>query len=500
MVRPRLLATACTVLGLVLAGAAPASALATRYAAPDGTDQDPTCPQANPCGIRTAVENALAGDVEVASGTYVLDGPLTVPAGVILHGAEHPSRTVIAGNTGSALVQTGTGANLSFLRIIQNGPGTALVAGDHGMLDDLFVERTAGGSGGALVLLGDGSSLKDSVVWAHANADGLYGVRLLPFTSTPVTATVRNLTVWMAGSHSLAVAATGSCTAADCSTGGTATLSARNVIARTATAGLDAAGLSSASAQGQPTYAGNVDIGYSNYRHDHSYGDTPAAGNQSTAPAFADPAGGDFHERPTSATVDAGTSDALGSFDLDGYSRVIGPAPDIGAYERPLPGQATTDTANPVSATRATLNGTVDSSGRPGSAYFQFGTDTHYGLRTTSHTFGAADGPRATSGVASELTPDHVYHYRVVVVSENAVYRGADRTLRTSRACVVPNLSRLTLSQAKRSLGRARCALGHVSQPKTHSSHTLVVVAQRQRAGSILPVGSKIAVQIAPRR
>ena len=89
------------------------------------------------------------------------------------------------------------------------------------------------------------------------------------------------------------------------------------------------------------SYPTTLDISYSNFRDEHasqSFGTlTFGEGNQTGVdPLFVNPAAGDFHQRPTSPTIDAGTRDALlGSTDIDGDRRVLGLAPDIGADEAP---------------------------------------------------------------------------------------------------------------------------------------------------------------------
>jgi hypothetical protein len=72
----------------------------------------------------------------------------------------------------------------------------------------------------------------------------------------------------------------------------------------------------------------------------YSYTPPGTDGNQTAPPQFVDAAAGDFHELPTSPTVDAGLADQLlAPTDLDGAARSL-PAclggaavPDIGAYE-----------------------------------------------------------------------------------------------------------------------------------------------------------------------
>ena len=60
---------------------------------------------------------------------------------------------------------------------------------------------------------------------------------------------------------------------------------------------------------------------------------TDLGGNQAAPPLFVDAAKGDYHEASGSPTIDAGAVDQLGATDFEGNPRVIGSAPDIGAYE-----------------------------------------------------------------------------------------------------------------------------------------------------------------------
>jgi hypothetical protein len=65
---------------------------------------------------------------------------------------------------------------------------------------------------------------------------------------------------------------------------------------------------------------------------------TEGAGNISADPLFANPATGDFHLKPGSLAIDAGAvQDRTLPSDLDGHPRVQGLAPDLGAFETPVP-------------------------------------------------------------------------------------------------------------------------------------------------------------------
>jgi hypothetical protein len=63
--------------------------------------------------------------------------------------------------------------------------------------------------------------------------------------------------------------------------------------------------------------------------------------NQTTPPLFVNAEGRNYHEAAGSPTIDAGIAGELGPLDLDGNPRILGPAPDMGAFE----------TSNPVTVT-----------------------------------------------------------------------------------------------------------------------------------------------------
>ena len=56
-------------------------------------------------------------------------------------------------------------------------------------------------------------------------------------------------------------------------------------------------------------------------------------GNRNAAPLFVDPTHGDYREAEGSPTIDGGAPQEVGSLDLAGGPRIIGGAPDMGAFE-----------------------------------------------------------------------------------------------------------------------------------------------------------------------
>src|SRR5437870_4721645 len=86
-----------------------------------------------------------------------------------------------------------------------------------------------------------------------------------------------------------------------------------------------------------------------------------------------------------------------------------------------------------VTATSATLTGTVNPDGEATTYYFQYGTGTAYGNTTPSPAASAGSGTtnvNASAAVVS-LTPNTTYHYRLVATNASGTDTGADRTFKT---------------------------------------------------------------------
>jgi hypothetical protein len=133
-------------------------------------------------------------------------------------------------------------------------------------------------------------------------------------------------------------------------------------------------GLWDIEASGSGGYYGKVEASHSNYRAAKVSQTVPneivdLGGNQTAVEPLLS---SDFHELAGSPTIDAGVADArLGALDPDGNARVMGAAPDIGAYEfvvpaPPIAGGKSPVTPGPVtptpppavpSATAANANG-----------------------------------------------------------------------------------------------------------------------------------------------
>src|SRR6267378_3392877 len=103
--------------------------------------------------------------------------------------------------------------------------------------------------------------------------------------------------------------------------------------------------------------------------------------------------------------------------------------------------QASTGGASSVTPTSATLNGTVNPSGRTTTWFFEYGTSTSYGSKTPAKDAGSGTSPVAVSGQVTSLTTGRVYHFRLVATSDAGTSRGSDATFTTAVAPTVATKS-----------------------------------------------------------
>jgi|GEM_PF-1353595 len=98
---------------------------------------------------------------------------------------------------------------------------------------------------------------------------------------------------------------------------------------------------------------------------------------------------------------------------------------------------AVTSSASNVTPTSATLNGTVDPSGRPTTWYFDYGTSTSYGKKTPAKDAGSGTGSSTVSAPVTGLTTGRTYHFRLVATNDAGTSRGSDQTFVSSAAPTV---------------------------------------------------------------
>ncbi len=105
------------------------------------------------------------------------------------------------------------------------------------------------------------------------------------------------------------------------------------------------------------------------------------------------------------------------------------------AYQPDTP---VTGAASAVSASAATLSGTVNPHGASVNVSFQFGTSTAYGQTTVPQSTGVSNAVSGFTAQLSGLPAATRIHYRAVAVSDFGTFVGADETLTTASGPPTP--------------------------------------------------------------
>lgn len=97
------------------------------------------------------------------------------------------------------------------------------------------------------------------------------------------------------------------------------------------------------------------------------------------------------------------------------------------------PGAPTVATlaASPVTATAATLNGSVSANGQTTTYWFQYGLTTAYGSFSATNSLAAGSAPQTVSALLAGLAPGTLYHYQIVAANSLGTVPGADMTFST---------------------------------------------------------------------
>ena len=306
---------------------APAAFAGQRYASPGGTGTE--CTQGEPCELKEAVGGAKAGDeVIITSGTYEAKNPIPAPpsaTNVQIHGdPSGPKPKINAAFVGPVFSLTQTGDSLSYVDIENSANGGLGVICFSARLERISVRVVGTGAIGAFAF--SDCTIRNSVFRVEGgNSTGVRGAASAPNTS----ASVRNVTAIASGSLSVGVSAEYTEVLE-----GSFSLDLLNSIAQGDGQDLKA--------MAGPKGVGNIVVNHSNFDTSKVEGAAKVidgGGNQSAPPLFVDAEGRNYHEAAGSPTIDAGIVGELGPLDLDGNARVLGPAPDMGAYETSNPAQ-----------------------------------------------------------------------------------------------------------------------------------------------------------------
>jgi hypothetical protein len=319
--------------GLLAVGLAPAAAeAATYYARGGGGNTKASCNQGDECNLTKAVKEAEKSGpgsaVVLVSGPNFTPGEVVTVEGAIdiggTPGAVRPTIVVPSGEGGMALLQD---ARLHDANLIAGGGNYALDV-SASSVERVFVESTTGGTVACNLFNG---TMTDSTCLARESSGVFMGGSTASYTARlrnvdaigkidgiqifgPIPAGDENL---LEATNTIAVGLEFGDVNVNSSGGGARVLLSRSDYDSTTFIGSSK----------------NLEI-------------TPPGTNGSLTapPLFANEAGGDLHQLPTSPTVDAGlTEDTNGPLDLDGNPRALTAHPnpcapltgptDIGAYE-----------------------------------------------------------------------------------------------------------------------------------------------------------------------
>lgn len=135
-----------------------------------------------------------------------------------------------------------------------------------------------------------------------------------------------------------------------------------------------------------------------------------------------------------SPAIDAGANAVCPATDQRGVARPQGSACDIGAYES-APPVLGTESAPAVGSTTAILGAPATNPDvQGGTVEFRYGTTTSYGSTTAAQTLPASTSATPYAAELTGLTPNTVYHYRVVATDPDGTVYGVDEQFTTAAA------------------------------------------------------------------
>jgi hypothetical protein len=333
---------------------------ADRFADPAGDGAQP-CAESDPCDIVTAINGSSSGDdITLLPGTYTTSTPLGGNGAFnrTIHGAPgaRPTVNFTAPGTGEGAILLRAGSVIRDVAIEStSGNGAFGLFVDGGTIERVSVHETgahASGPDTRACAFGPDTVMRDSVCWYSGNGGSNATALLAQSLFADGTATIRNVTAISTSSYAIRVLA-----ASNNGFGSEASmdLSGTNVIAK----GGGVAGQEDVRAETfNLATRSTATFDHSNYATESETAlghvtDPGTGSNVTTDPAFANAATGDFHQLASSTgTRNLGTASGMNSLerDIDGQSRLIGSAPDIGADEYlEVPAAPTITGTNPLS-------------------------------------------------------------------------------------------------------------------------------------------------------
>jgi hypothetical protein len=98
------------------------------------------------------------------------------------------------------------------------------------------------------------------------------------------------------------------------------------------------------------------------------------------------------------------------------------------------PPSGSTGNATAITATTATLHGSVTPSGEDTQTYFQYGTSSTYGTKTPPTNHGAGQAPSAIAATITGLSATTTYHYQEIIETPTHLLYGSDECFVTNHS------------------------------------------------------------------
>ena len=195
------------------------------------------------------------------------------------------------------------------------------------------------------------------------------------------------------------------------------------------------------------------------------YGTTTSYGAATTAQS----AGSGSVNITVSASLSGLSPGTTYHYRLDGSSSAGSAQGADGIFTTAATPGATTQAASGLSATAATLNGSVLPNGQQTSYSFQYGTTTSYGSSTPTSAAGSGTSAIPVSAAVSGLQAGQTYHYRLVATSSVGTSDGADLTftLGPNTRPAVTNRARDLSAPGPRHSAPCRSRRRRASPPRT---------------------------------
>ncbi len=402
-----------TMAGLMLAGAGSAHAAEMQwYVSPTGGD-DAACTHIDPCALPAVPAKVADGDtVNVTAGTYSTGPAVTFTKSVAVRGIRGQRPVLDA----AGLHLLGSGSAVSDLTL--HGTADVILIVVDGTVERVDASNSSDGVATSTVCEFDGDTdVLDSACHANPLAGGPNAIALnawhFPDPPDPTDATISLFDVTAVspgvGVRSYAFDDTAPFTSI---VGSIVSGGAKDVVAQT-----------------------GAQVRVEASRMATSEGDVHAAGGVISTPLetiFSDlsqplrPVAG-------SPTINAGFKDVVAQeTDLDGNPRLLGPLPDMGAYEWvPTKPVVTAGQVTAISQTGAIIPASVDARGDTTSFHVDYGATDGYGASADGGSVGAGTLPKDVQVTLTGLAPGATYHYRVVASSPTGTTFGEDRTLTT---------------------------------------------------------------------